>query len=321
MFTPSKRQTKIVFWGSSLFSLPALQKLFASEYKISAIVTQSDKPSGRGKRNSENIIKKWALKHKIDVLQPERATEVGFINSLKIIKPDVFVIVSYGKILKKNILEIPKHGSLNIHASLLPKYRGASPIQAAILNGDTTIGVCIMVLDQGMDTGPIVSKNEIHLDDTDTAGTMENKLAEVGGNLLINILPDWLGDKILPIPQIEIAASYCGKISKSDGKIQWTSNAIEIERKIRAFNPWPSAWSKLSKTGELVKFHSAKVVDNKTSPHLAGQIYFVDTKKIAVACGKNSAVLLDIIQPANKKPMTAYEYYLGHHELLSSTFE
>jgi methionyl-tRNA formyltransferase len=315
-----KPSTRVVFFGSSGFSLPSLVALRAANFEIAAIVTQPDRPTGRGKNVLPNVIKKWATEKEILVLQPTKAMDADLLKQIKIISPDIFVVAAYGMILPKPLLEIPKFGAINVHASLLPKYRGASPVQAAILSGDEKTGVSIMLMDEGMDTGPVINKQELKIEPTDTAEILSDKLAKLGSQLLVDTLPDWLLGKIKTVPQDQAGCSNCKKINKKDGKINWQETAVKIERMIRAYHPWPSAWTVMEDQENRIKIIHSTILDAPANEKSCGEIFILPTKQIAVCCGKNTVLILDAIQPPNKKVMPAYDFFLGHKELLSQKF-
>jgi len=232
---------KIIFFGTPDFAIPTLKKL-AANFSIEAIITQPDKPIGRKKIITAPPIKKYALKRDFLILQPEKLNQ-DFISRLKELKPDLGIVVAYGKILSKKILNIPKFGCLNIHASLLPKYRGAAPIQAALLHGDKKTGITIMQMDVGLDTGDIVSQKKIKIKKEDNFQTLHDKLAELGAELLIKTIPNYIAGKIKPKKQDESKASYFPTISKNQGEINWQNSAEKIFNQIRAFTPWPGAFT------------------------------------------------------------------------------
>lgn len=311
-------EISIVFFGSADFALPSIEQLHTNGFKLAALVTQPDRPVGRGKKLAQNNLKKWTTEHNIAVLQPEKINDLHFIERLKTIKPDLFVVAAYGKILPKALLTMPKFGAINVHGSLLPKYRGASPVQAAILNGESTTGTSIMLMNEGMDTGPVLQTTELAIEAADTGKSLSGKLAQLGASELIRVIPDWINGKIQPAPQNDDAASICRKISKQDGKIDWNADAITIERKIRAYHPWPSAWTQTT-DADALKIIRAAIAGEKTNNIKAGSVYLSE-KKVAVVCGNGTALFLDAVQPPGKKIMPAYDFLLGHRELLSSRF-
>ncbi|MCX6743639.1 MAG: methionyl-tRNA formyltransferase, partial [Candidatus Parcubacteria bacterium] len=237
------KEIKVIFMGTPEFSAPILNALI-EKYKVIAVVTQPDKKVGRKQIVTPSPIKKIAVANKIEVLQPAFLKDnVEFIRRVKELNPDVIIIAAYGLILPKEILDIPQCGVLNVHASLLPKYRGASPIQAAILNGDKETGVTIMLVNERMDEGDILTQKTITINNNDNFEALYNKLSELGANLLLKTLPGYLSGQIKPKPQEDSEATYCQLITKDMGKIDWHKSALEIDRQIRAFTPWPGTYT------------------------------------------------------------------------------
>ncbi len=250
---------RIVFMGTPDFSVPALESLIHSRHKVEAIVTQPDRPKGRGNALSMSPVKETGLKYKIPVFQPERAREASFVEEMGKIAPDVMVVVAFGQILTKELLELPKYGCVNIHASLLPKYRGASPIQWAVIHGDKETGITTMKMDEGMDTGDILETKVISLTKDETGGSLFDRLSKLGGELILSTLEKMEAQTITATPQDHEKATYVKKIPKSMGEIDWTMDAESIERLIRGLNPWPSAYTWLG--GKMLKLWSAEVLE------------------------------------------------------------
>jgi len=299
--------------GTPDFSVPILSAL-VENYKVIAIVTQPDKKVGRKQTLTPSPIKEIALANKIEVLQPEKILgNVEFIRRINDINPDLIVIAAYGLILPKEILDIPKYGVINVHASLLPKYRGASPIQAAILNGDKETGVTIMLVNEKMDEGDILTQKTITITDNDNFGSLHNKLSVLGTNLLIETLPKWLNEEIVPQKQDESQATYCKLITKEDGKIDWHKSAVEIERQVRALNPWPGTWTIWgNKNLKVIKSKVYKV--NKV--YKVGEVFKVNDG-LVVKCGQGVLEILEL-QLEGRKPMTAKEFLNGNPKILST---
>ena len=258
---------KLIFFGTSEFAVPALKKLVESGYDIAAVITQPDKPAGRKQELLLSPVKAFADKNNLPVYQPESLSIID--NRLPIRDSDIAIVASYGKIIPAQILELPKHGALNIHPSLLPKYRGPSPIQAAILNGDEEIGVTIIKLDEKIDHGDIVAQDRIeNLESRIKYGKIHDKLAVIGAELLIKILPDYVAGKIKPRPQDHSKATYAKIITKDDARIDWRKSAEEIDRMIRAYSEWPVAWTMLE--GKRLKIFQSSPAPNL--PHQGGGI-------------------------------------------------
>src|SRR5690349_7014116 len=248
--------TRVVFMGSPDFSLPTLQVL-AAAYEVIGVVTQPDRASGRGRELKPPPVKLLAQELSIPVIQPEKLRQPEAMEQLRVWGPDLVVVAAFGQILKKDVLYLPRFGCINVHASLLPRWRGAAPINAAILHGDEETGVTIMKMDVGLDTGPILTQRSISLTRGDTAGSVFEKLSHLGADLLIETLPDYLSGKIEPLPQPEEGMTYAPMLKKEAGQLDFTHPAEELERRIRAFNPWPGAF--MAFDGTLLKIHCGHV--------------------------------------------------------------
>lgn len=252
---------RIIFMGTPDFSVPVLEALIGSGHEVAAVVTQPDKPKGRGKETAMSPVKETALKHGLPVYQPVRAREASFIDEMRAIKPDVMVVIAFGQILSKELLEVPKYGCVNIHASLLPKYRGAAPIQWAVINGEKETGITTMMMDEGMDTGDMLEKRVIPLDEKETGKSLFDRLSLLGGELILSTLDRLEKGTLVRTPQNHEEATYVKKISKSLGEVDWTMDGVAIERLIRGLNPWPSAYTWLS--GKMLKLWEADVVSEE----------------------------------------------------------
>ncbi|MEW6401742.1 MAG: methionyl-tRNA formyltransferase [Chloroflexota bacterium] len=246
--------TRIVFMGSPDFALPVLRAL-ANSYQVVGVVTQPDRQSGRGRELKAPPVKVLAQELKIPSIQPEKLREPGAMEQLRAWSPDLIVVAAFGQILRKDVLELPRFGCINVHASLLPRWRGAAPINAAILHGDEETGVTIMQMDVGLDTGPMLSQRSIRLTREDTAGSVFEKLSTLGADLLIETLPDYLSGKFEPVPQPEEGVTYAPMLKKEEGRLDFTRPAEELERRVRAFNPWPGAFMDFD--GVNLKVHRA----------------------------------------------------------------
>jgi methionyl-tRNA formyltransferase len=242
---------RIIFLGTAELSCASLQALAGNpQFQIAAVVTQPDRPKGRALKPQPSPVKSLALKLGLPVLQPERARDEQFIAELRALQPDLIVVVAYGQILPPAILDLPRRGCLNIHTSLLPKYRGAAPIQWAIANGDTETGVTLMRIDAGLDTGDIVAQRRTPIRPEDDSATLHDRLAQLGAELLAQTIPDYVAGKIQPKAQPAEGASYAAKIKKEDGRIDWNQPGRTIWNRLRAFTPWPGGFTFLSKTME-----------------------------------------------------------------------
>jgi len=285
--------SRIIFIGTSSFAVPILEKLIEHKYQILAIITGLDKPSGRKKELTSSPVKQTGLKHKLSILQPKRISDL--YDKISQLKPDLIITASYGQIIDKKILDIPRHGSVNLHPSLLPKYRGPSPIQTAILNGDKKTGISIMLMDEKMDHGPIISQKEIKISSNDTYQSLEKKLSSKSASFLIKILPQYIKEQIKPQTQDESQASYSKMLTRQDGKIDWEKTTEAIERKVRAFYPWPGTWTDLN--GKRIKILKAKAISKKQEASLPTGDGFLT---------------LELVQPEGKKPMTGQEFFRGY---------
>ena len=289
--------------GSPDFSLPTLRKL-ADAYDVVGVVTQPDRASGRGRELKPPPVKLLAQELDISVMQPEKLRQPEAIEQLRAWNPDLIVVAAFGQILKKDVLYLPRFGCINVHASLLPRWRGAAPINAAILHGDEETGVTIMKMDAGLDTGPILTQRSIRLTRGDTAGTVFEKLSHLGAELLIETLPDYLSGKIQPVPQPEEGMTYAPMLKKEEGQLDFTHPPDELERRVRAFNPWPGAFMDFD--GAFLKIHRAHVADEEAE---AGQrLIYGDQPAVGAGSG---LLVLDEVQPAGKKSMSGKSFLAG----------
>lgn len=294
--------------GTPDFAVPTLEALI-KEYDVVEVFTQPDRPKGRGNKVTASPVKEVALAHNIPVLQPERIRkEPEMIEDLKNLNPDVIVVVAYGQMLPKSVLDIPKYGCINVHGSLLPKYRGASPIQAAVINGDAVTGVTTQYMAMSCDTGDIILKAEVPIEEEDTAGTMHDKLSIVGAKALIDTLKLIEENKAPRIKQDEEQATHVTLLNKKDGLIDWTKGAREISNLIRGLNPWPSAFTYVD--DKMLKVWKASVVD-KQYEGIPGQIVDLESDKIIVATGEGALALKEI-QLQGRKRMPVSEFLKGY---------
>jgi methionyl-tRNA formyltransferase len=302
---------RIIFMGTAELSCASLEKLARDKnLQIAAAVTQPDKPKGRELKPQPSPVKTLAQKLNLPVLQPAKASDEKFISELRGLKPDLVVVVAYGQILPQTILDLPKSGCLNVHTSLLPKYRGASPIQSAILNGEAETGVTIMKMDAGLDTGEIISQTRTPILPEDNSQTLHDRLARLGAELLVETIPDYVAGKILPKPQPDEGACYAAKIKKEDGKIDWNESAEKILNRLRAFTPWPGAFTflKAGPKPQLLKIWKAETVEKSGG---AGEIISADKNGIVVACGKDALRILELQREGGRK-LSAQEFLAGN---------
>jgi methionyl-tRNA formyltransferase len=294
----------IVFAGTPEFGLTCLDALAHSTHHLKAIYTQPDRPAGRGRKLQASAIKEWALKQNIPVYQPINFKNPEVIAELAALKPDVLIVIAYGLILPKAVLEIPRLGCINVHASLLPRWRGASPIQAAILHGDSETGITIMQMDVGMDTGAMLRKISCPITATDTASTLHDKLAQIAAQPLLEALDELASQTAQPEIQNNELATYAHKINKEDARINWQQTAIEIDQKIRAFNPWPIAYTIFDE--DVLRVHQAKV-NTQQSPKSPGTVISIDKKGMLIATGHQS-LLVERIQLPGAKVITIADW-------------
>ena len=298
---------RVVFMGTPDFSVPTLEKIIEAGHEVIGVVTQPDKAKGRGKKVLFPPVKETALAHDLPVYQPRRARDPEFIEEMKALNPDVMVVVAFGQILPKAILDIPKYGCINVHASLLPKYRGAAPIQWAVIRGEKVSGVTTMQMDVGLDTGDMLLKKEVLLDEEETGGSLHDKLSTLGGNLLIETLEKIEAGDIHPEKQDDSqAGEYARMLDKNLGRIDFSMPAVEIERLIRGLNPWPSAFT--SYNGKTMKLWKAKA-DN-CGQGVPGQVIHVDKNSFTVQTGQGTLQILEL-QMEGKKRMDAGAFLRG----------
>jgi methionyl-tRNA formyltransferase len=311
---------RIIFMGTAELSCASLESLARGEnFHVAAVVTQPDKPKGRDLKLQPSPVKSLALKLNLPVLQPARARDEQFIAELRGLKPDLTVVVAYGHILPQMILDLPKFGCLNVHTSLLPKYRGAAPIQWAIADGETETGVTVMKMDAGLDTGPIISQRRTPILPEDNSQKLHDRLARLGAELLMESIPDFVAGKIQPQPQPVEDASHAPKIKKEDGRIDWDLPAKTIWNRLRAFTPWPGAFTFLA--GEpkphLLKIWKAGTVEQSGR---TGEILSADKTGIIVGCGENALRILELQREGGRR-MHAAEFLAGHALKAGDKFE
>ena len=290
--------------GSPDFAVPALEAL-ARIYPLAGVVTQPDRPAGRGRKLIPPAVKEAALRLGIPVMQPEKIRLPDAMTQLQAWVPDLIVVTAFGQILRPAVLDLPRFGCINIHGSILPRWRGAAPIQAALLAGDRETGITIMKMDPGVDTGPILSQRYIPIADSDTAGTLFARMAPLGAELLIETLPRYLRGELLPQPQSEEGATYARMLKKEDGVLNFSQPAIMLERRVRAFHPWPGTW--FDWNGAPLKVLRASV--NAVNSPGVGYRLMVDGRP-AMGTGKG-VLVLEEVQPAGKKPMSGKAFLTG----------
>ncbi len=302
---------RIVFMGTAPLSCASLQALLdSSAFRVTAVVTQPDRPKGRDLKLQPSPVKELALRAHLPVLQPERARDDAFIEVLRGLEPDLIVVAAYGQLLPKAVLDLPRFGSLNVHASLLPRYRGAAPIQWAILNNEPETGVTIMRMDAGLDTGDIVTQEKTPIHPQDNSETLHDRLAVMGAALLVRTIPDYAAGKILPRPQVSAEAIQAPKIKKEDGHIDWRQSARAIWNRVRGLVPWPGAFTFLPAEPhpQLLKIWHAEVAP-LSGP--AGEILCADGPGVVVGCGAGSLRILSLQREGGRR-LAAQQFLAGH---------
>ncbi|MDO8283109.1 MAG: methionyl-tRNA formyltransferase [Thermodesulfovibrionia bacterium] len=294
----------IVFFGTPEFAVPALKALLDNKHQVLAVVTQPDRPCGRGRHIAYSPVKAAADAAGLRIIQPDRVRDTGFIEELRKIGADVIVTAAYGQILPREILNMPEKGCINVHASLLPKYRGASPISQSVINGDTETGVTTMLMDEGMDTGDILLQEKVEVSYTDTAGSLSRRLSVVGAELLLLTLERLEEGGIVPKPQAG-EVSFAPLLKKSDAIIQWERTAIDLYNFIRGMNPWPCAYTFLE--GDMIKILRSERMDGEAE---AGVVSMVTKKEIFVGTGKGLLSILEVQAPG-KRPMDIKAFLQG----------
>ncbi|MFC1942029.1 methionyl-tRNA formyltransferase [Chloroflexota bacterium] len=303
---------RIIFMGTPEFAVPSLEHLILDKYQIVAVFTQPDRPAGRGRGMVASPVKAAAQQLQLPVLQPDSMKSAEVVTQIASLKPDIIVVVAYGKILPQSILDIPAFGCINIHPSLLPKFRGPSPVVAAILSGDDFTGVSIMLLDSGMDTGPVLIRAAVSISHEDTAGSLTGKLSMIAANLLQEALVGWIRHEIVPLPQNEVAATYSAQINKEDGEIDWNLSAEEIWQRVRAFHPWPGCYTMWR--GRQLKITEAVLLREKG---ISGKVVATPGSEAVVGVGTGNGMLgLLEMQLEGKRAMLANEFLRGQRDFI-----
>lgn len=305
--------TRVIFMGTPDFAVPTLAALAESSYRLAGVVTQPDRPAGRGRKLEVSPVKAFAQRHGVPILQPPALKTPEAVADLAALRPDVIVVAAFGQILRPAVLDLPPHGCINVHASLLPRWRGAAPVQAAILAGDQVTGVTIMRMDAGMDTGPILAQTALAIQAHDTGGSLTDRLAQQGADLLIDTLPRWLAGEITPQPQDASLATLCRPLRKEQGQVDWTRPAGEIARAVRAFNPWPAASTAWQ--GQPLKILQAEALPGPSGepPGLARQV----AGDVVVSTG-DGLLRLDLVQLAGRAAMPGRDFARGQRAFVGS---
>ena len=306
---------KIVFMGTPQFAVPCLEAIVGAGHDVKCVFTQPDKPCGRGYKLKYSEVKECAIKYGIEVFQPEKLKSEEVERKLSDIDADIIVVVAYGKILPKYILDMPKYGCVNVHGSLLPKYRGAAPIQWSVINGESVTGVTTMYMDEGMDTGDIIFKSETAIKNDETSGELYSRLAGMGAKLIVKTLLEIEHGKALRLKQNESEATYAPMLKKDMGKINWNKSAVKIHNLIRGVNPWPVAFTKVN--GKNLKVYGSKIA--KIDCDTPGKVLSV--KPFIVGCGEGTALEITEVQLEGKKRMLAEEFARGQRINTETVFE
>ena len=307
----------LIFLGTPDFAVPTLKALHASRHTVQAVVTQPDRPKGRGRAAQPPPVKEFALAHGLNVLQPTKASAPDFVAQLKPLNPDLIVVIAYGQLLKPNFLELPKHFCMNIHASILPKYRGAAPINWAIINGETETGVTTMKIDPGLDSGDMLLIRKVPIGPNDTAQDLHDALADAGAELALDSI-DQLEAGTLPItPQNHDEATFARKLKKEDGFVCWNQPAQRLHDLVRGLNPWPGAYTFLN--GHRLKLYQTETAPKQPADE-AGTVMRVTKHGIEVGTADDRLILTEL-QPEGKKKMNAQDFLAGHAVQTGDRFE
>lgn len=303
---------RVVFMGTPDFAVGTLEALIAEGHEICAVVTQPDKPKGRGKTLMPTPVKEVALKHEIPVLQPVKVREPEFVEQLRTMEPDVIVVAAFGQIISRDLLELPKYGCINVHASLLPAYRGAAPIQWAVINGDRESGVTIMRMNEGLDTGDMIDKVVVPLAEDETGGSLFEKLSHAGARLCVKVLEDLEAGRAVCTPQPEESTTaYAAMITKKMGEICWQRPAEEIEQLIRGLNPWPSAYTYLDNKSLKLWKATVEKAEEETENAVPGQVIRADKNGLCICTGDGILNVLEL-QLEGKKRMETAAFLRGY---------
>ncbi len=303
---------RVIFMGTPGFAVPPLERLILNHYQVAAVYTQPDKTAGRGRSLVSSPVKRVAVNWKLPVLQPVSFREAGVVAQLADFHPDVVVVAAFGQILPQSVLDIPKYGCINIHPSLLPKFRGASPVAAAILAGSEFTGVSVMLMDSGLDTGPVLARAQVSISTQDTTASLTAKLSLIAAQLLLEVLPFWSRGEITPQPQDEANATYTSMLSRQDGEIDWHLSAVEIWRQVRAFHPWPGCYTGWQ--GRQLKIIEAVPLPGEETLEV-GQVVALNHGGVVVGVNTGNGILgLLRVQLEGKQAMFAAEFLRGQRQ-------
>ncbi|MFC1915667.1 methionyl-tRNA formyltransferase [Chloroflexota bacterium] len=305
---------RILFMGTPEFAVTPLEHLILNQYQVVAVYTRPDKPAGRGRSPVPSPVNKAALTWKLPVVQPVSLKPTEVVAQLADFQPDVIVVAAFGQILPQSVLDIPRYGCINIHPSLLPRFRGASPVAAAILAGDEFTGVSIMLMDSGLDTGPILAQEQVAISPQDTTGSLTDKLSQIAARFLLEVLEHWKGGEITPQPQNKADATYSSPITKGEGEINWHLSAVDIWRRVRAFQPWPGSYT--GWRGRRLEIIEAVPLPGKSSLE-AGQVIALSKGEAAFGVNSGDGILGVLrVQLEGKRAMSATEFVRGQRQFI-----
>lgn len=309
-------ELRVVFMGTPEFALPVLARL-CEHYTVVGVVTQPDRPAGRGKRLTPPPVKAFALAEGLPVFQPEKLRRPEAVAQLQAWQPDLIVVAAYGQILPPSVLEMPRYRALNVHASLLPRWRGAAPIEAAILAGDSVTGITLMLMDAGLDTGPILTQKQIYIGPEETAGELSERMAHVGADMLIEALPAYLSGELQPRPQPEEGVTYAPRLSDDDARLDWHQPADMLHRRVRAFAPAPGAWTTLPDGSRFKILRATLLPAGEALPQGEPGTVGVWHQTPVVRAGEG-ALILQQVQAAGKRPLNGDVFLRGHRALIGA---
>lgn len=301
---------RIVYMGTPEIAATILNRLLEEPYEVVLAVTQPDRPKGRGKEMAMSPVKELAIAHDIPVFQPERLRNPEAVQVIEQAKPDMIVVAAFGQILPKAVLELPKYGCINVHASLLPAYRGAAPIQWSILDGCKQTGVTIMYMNEGLDTGDILLQKTVEITPEETGGSLHDKLAEIGAEALAEAIPGVFSGSLKPVAQGEMTTPYAKQLTKEMGRLDFGKSAVELERYVRGLNPWPGTYTMLD--GRLLKIWQAEVIGKDFGTSEPGTVTDITKKSFTYVTADGGLRILEL-QPEGKRRMTAEEFLRGYH--------
>jgi methionyl-tRNA formyltransferase len=309
---------RIAFFGTPSFAVPTLSALLDSPHRIVGVVTQPDRPRGRGQKVSDAPVKALAIERGLVTLQPERLSREVFAEDFKALDAELGVVAAYGKLLPEWLLQMPAFGMINVHASLLPKYRGAAPVHRAVINGDLETGVTIMRVVKALDAGPMMARVIRGIGADETSDVVERDLAKLGASLLVRVVDDLAAGRAIEIPQDEAEATYAPRLTKEEGLLDFSLRAVDVHNRIRGLRPWPTAYS-FVQSRRLV-FHHARLSDVDAGGAAAGTCIAASARGITIACGDGRAIDVLQLQPEGRRSMSAREYLAGHGMLVGQRF-